>query len=271
MLRSATSSTNNRQSGPFRRVFGVAVTLLLLCVFGAAQQQTQAGATPDAPSAAKQSHATPADSTKSEDYGLLSKNSWFFPNIATSSGPLSPGQKLELAARNSISLAALVGAGVGAGVNQARNSPAGYGQGAEGYGKRFGAGMARNASSQVFGTFLLASALHQDPRFYVKGHLNFGESIKYSIRRVFITRSDSGEQVVNWSGLIGPAMAEGLANAYYPDSYNSAANTFSRYGYDLMWIAGANLLREYWPKINRKLNILPQRPTSPATGQPAKP
>ena len=75
----------------------------------------------------------------------------------------------------------------------------------------------------------------------------------------------------NWSGLIGPLASEGLANSYFPDNYRTVGNTFSRYGYDLSWMAGANLLREYWPKINRKLKILPQQPTSPATSQPAKP
>ena len=47
--------------------------------------------------------------------------------------------------------------------------------------------------------------------------------------------------------------SEGLANAYYPDSYRTAENTFSRFGYDMLGNAGGNLLRQYWPRINRRL------------------
>ena len=122
--------------------------------------------------------------------------------------------------------------------------------------------MARRSSSQLFGTFLLASALHQDPRFFVRNDLNLGGSVKYAIRRVFVTRGDSGNQEFNWSGLLGMMGAEGLANIYYPDNYRTAGNTFSRFGYDLLGNAGGNLLRQYWPRINRKLKLVPQPTTS---------
>lgn len=124
--------------------------------------------------------------------------------------------------------------------------------------------MARRASSQFLGTFVLASALHQDPRFFVRSDLDFGGSVKYAIRRVFVTRSDSGGQVFNWSGLLGMMGAEGLANLYYPDSYRTAANTFSRFGFDMLGNAGGNLLRQYWPRINRKPKVMPS-PAAPAS------
>ena len=118
--------------------------------------------------------------------------------------------------------------------------------------------MARAASGNIFGTFVLASALHQDPRFYVKKNLSFKQSVEYSAVRVFITRSDSGERVVNYSGLIGPLMGEGLANVYYPDENRTVGSTFTRYASDLGWRFAGNLLRQYWPSINRKLSLAPE-------------
>jgi len=115
----------------------------------------------------------------------------------------------------------------------------------------------------MLGTFLLASALHQDPRFFVRNDLNFGGSLKYAIRRVFVTRGDSGDPEFNWSGLLGMMGAEGLANVYYPHSYRTAENTFSRFGFDMLGNAAGNLLRQYWPRINRKLTLAPQQ-TAPA-------
>jgi hypothetical protein len=188
---------------------------------------------------------------------FLQRKSVFFPNLATSSGPLSPWQKFKLGANNSISLATVFGSLAGAGYGQAVNSPKGYGQGGEGYAKRFGAEMARSASANLFGTFLIASVFHEDPRFYVRTHYSFMQSVKYAAVRVFVTRSDSGEQVVNLADIFGPLAGEALANTYYPEGNRDVSSTFTRYGSDLGWKFGGNFLRQYWPKINRRLRLVP--------------
>jgi hypothetical protein len=197
---------------------------------------------------------------------FLQRKSVFFPNLATNSGPLSVWQKFKLAANNSISLATIGAALAGAGYGQAINSPKGYGQGGEGYAKRFGADMARSASANLFGTFLIASALHEDPRFYVKKHYTFKQSVKYAATRVVFTRSDSGERVVSFADLLGPLAGEALADTYYPEGNRDVSSTFIRYGADIGWKFGGNMLRQYWPKINRKLKLAPE-----PTPQPNKP
>jgi hypothetical protein len=259
----------------FRQVLCVALAIAMLCVCSAAQQQTQPGATPDAPSASRQSETKPGAMMNTVQSGaefvsLLSRKSRVFPNLATSIGPLSPEQKFKLAANNSVALSSWLAAGLSAGINQAYDRPGGWEEGDEGYWKRFGAAMARRSSSQILGTFALASVLHQDPRFFVRNDLNLGGSIKYSIRRVFVTRGDSGDRQFNWSGLLGMLGSEGLANAYYPDSARTAENTFSRFGYDMLGNAAGNLLRQYWPRINRKL-MAPKKSASGATSSATKP
>jgi len=246
-------------------VLALALTLHLLCPFSSAQQQDQSGATPDAPSASK-AQAKPqgnnAMQSGAQFVSLLQRGSIVFPNLATSTAPLSPEEKLKLSVNNSVSLSAFVAANLSAGVNQAHEQPAAYGDAIGGYGRRLGAAMARRSSSQLFGTFLLASALHQDPRFFVRNDLDFGGSIKYAIRRVFVTRGDSGDPEFNWSGLLGMMGSEGLANVYYPDNYRSATNTFSRFGFDMLGNAGGNLVRQYWPRITRRLKLVPQQTTT---------
>ena len=111
------------------------------------------------------------------------RSRWCFPDLATDRGPLDSWGKFKLAANNSIALSTIGAALVGSAYGQAISSPAGYGQGGAGYGKRFGADMARAASANMFGTFLVASLTHQDPRFYVQKHLNFKESVTYAPRR----------------------------------------------------------------------------------------
>jgi hypothetical protein len=278
MLRTVVTTVHNgrdirqlpasRVLSTLRLVLALALTMHLLGLRSSAQQQDQSGTTPDAPSAIK-AQATPqsnnAMQSSAEFVSLLVRGSLVFPNLATSTAPMSPEQKFKLAVNNSVSVSAFVAGNLSAGINQTHDTPAGYGSGTEGYWKRLGAGMARRSSSQIFGTFLLASALHEDPRFYVRNDLDFGGSVKYAIRRVFVTRSDSGDPVFNWSGLLGMAGAEGLANVYYPDSYRTAANTFSRFGFDLMGNAAGNLLRQYWPRINRRLQLVPAQTPPAAT------
>lgn len=221
---------------------------------------------PDAPSQTEPSPATqqPANPIQSSVvlFKLLQQKSLVFPDLATSEGHLSSWEKFKLAANNSVALSTLGEAMIGSGYGQVTNRPSGYHQGFEGYGKRLGADMARAASDNLFGTFVLASVLHQDPRFFVKKNLSLGQSVKYAAVRVLYTSTDSGARQINYSGLIGPAMSEGLANAYYPDENRTAASTLSRYGVDLAWKFGGNLLRQYWPTINRKIRLAPETPAN---------
>jgi len=186
-------------------------------------------------------------------FNLLDRKSIVFPDIAANTNPLSSGQKFELFVDNSISVHTILWSALGSSVGQAENSPTGFGQGWDAYGKRFGSSMARQASSQFFGTFVLASALHQDPRFFPEVNPGFFQAVKYSVTRVFVTRSDDGLRVMNTSGLIGPLLGEGLANAYWPDRNRTVGDTFFRYGLDLATRAGGNMLREYWPVVYRKM------------------
>lgn len=191
-------------------------------------------------------------------YDVLQKKSVFFPDIASSTERLSSGQKFKLFVDNSISLNALATAAVGSAISQADDGPTGYGQGWDAYAKRFGSSMGRQASSEFFGTFVLASALHQDPRFYPEANPSLVQAVKYSVQRVFVTRNDDGRDVANWSGLAGPLMAEGLANVYWPDRNRTVGDTFLRYGIDIATRAGGNMLREYWPVFYGKIHHAPR-------------
>jgi hypothetical protein len=190
-------------------------------------------------------------------YNLLQSKSIVFPDIAYSTERLSSGQKFELFVDNSISVNAITWSALGSAVGQADNSPTGYGQGWDGYGKRFGSSLARGASGEFFGTFVIASALHEDPRFYAEINPSFFHAVKYSVKHVFIMRSDDGRDVIAWSRLGGPLLAEGLANAYWPDQNRTAGDTLFRYGLDLASRAGGNMLREYWPVFYAKIRHAP--------------
>ena len=236
----------------FRAIVGYAAMFVCSAAVLRAQQPASGQDHPDAPSATRSGQSA-SRKPPAGFFSTLNRKSIVFPDIATTEGPLTTGGKFKLFVDNSASLSTLAGAALTAGIGQAENYPEGYGQGGEGYGKRFGSAMARNASSEFFGTFLLASMLRQDPRFFPQRDPTFGGSVKYALTRVVVTRNDDGNDVANWSGLLGPLMAEGLANAYWPEEDRNAAETFRRYGVDLGTRAGFNMLRNYWPVLIKKI------------------
>ncbi len=214
--------------------------------------QTQTGASSQPP--ADQTTGPAAPPKPVAIYNLLQRKSIVFPNIATSTERLSVGQKFQLFIDNSVSVNSITWDMLGSAVSQANNSPTGFGQGWDAYGKRFGAGMARTASSEFFGTFVLSSALHQDPRFYAEINPRFGHAIKYSVQHVFIMRNDQGHEGIAWSELGGPLMGEALANVYWPDRNRTVGDTLLRYGLDLASRAGGNMMREYWPVVVKRMS-----------------
>jgi len=140
-------------------------------------------------------------------------------------------------------------------MSQARNSLDGYGQGMRGYGERFGSSMATAAANNFFGTFLISSLLHRDPRYFVTLHGGARHRIGYALSRIVVARTDDGKDAANWAGIVGPLLAESLANSYLPVKEQTAGQTFQRFGLRIGLNTASNALREYWPTIFRSLRI----------------
>ena len=236
--------------------YALLLSLALACAPYIRAQQSTTGTepTPQNPQAQQEAPA-PSEGAVATFIGYATNRSIFFPDIATSPGPLSTGKKFELFVNQSISPPYIIVSAVGAAYDQARNSPKEFGQGWNAYGSRFGASLARSASASFFGSFVLASALHQDPRFFPESKPAFWRSLKYSAVRVVVTRNDAGKDVFNSSALLGTLGAEGLANVYLPPSQQTAGETFSRFGIDLAWRVAGNMFKDYWPTFFRNMGL----------------
>ena len=229
--------------------------LLGVAATAAAQQEPKSQDLPDAPAAKQdgtpQKHQNPYNTT----IEVLGRRSIFFPNIATSVGALSNKQKFELFADESVAPSRFLSSAFGAGIGQAQNSLEEYGQELGGYGKRFGSSMATAASNNFFGTFLIASLLRRDPRYFVTLHGGAGHRIGYALSRIVVSRKDDGRDAANWPGILGPLLAESLATGYLPVKEQTAGRTFQRYGIRIGLNTASNALREYWPTIFHSLRI----------------
>src|SRR5208282_6911732 len=77
-------------------------------------------------------------------------------------------------------------------IGQARDSDPTYGQGLQGYAKRYGTFYADAGIGTTMTTSLFPALLHQDPRYFQSGTGSILHRTEYSISRLFVTRSDSG-------------------------------------------------------------------------------
>jgi hypothetical protein len=129
---------------------------------------------------------------------------------------LNSRQKFELAVKSVIDPFTLAVVAGTAGVQQAQNHFADYGQGAQGYAKRFGAGYADTITGTFIGGAILPSLLKQDPRYFYKGTGSTGSRTMYAISMAVICKGDNGRWQFNYSGILGSLAAGGISNLYYP-------------------------------------------------------
>ncbi len=163
--------------------------------------------------------------------------------------PLSSRQKFQLAARSTIDPVNLALVGVTAAIEQAADTFPGYGQGASGFGKRYGAGFADGAISTTIGGAILPSLLHQDPRYFWKGQGTKMQRARYAVTRIVICKGDNGRWQFNYSSIFGNLASAGLSNLYYPASdRNGAGLTISNALIGTASGAIANLYQEFFSR-----------------------
>jgi len=185
------------------------------------------------------------------------------PNVE----PLTPKQKFMLVARQTYDPVTILSAAAGAGISQAENGDPKYGVGGAAYAERFGAAMADLSSQSFFSGAVLASVLHEDPRYFRKGpEYGFWFRVGYAMSRVVITRTDAGTDRFNYSGIVGMSLGIALSNTYYPDASVSGREVAQRFGTSLLSATISNILPEFWPDIRQKLfhSKTPKAAPSPA-------
>lgn len=183
---------------------------------------------------------------------------WALPNFLTVENaenvpPLTPGQKFKLVARGVYDPMEFVLVGFVAGLGQASDSDPSYGQGAQGYAKRYGTAYGDNAIENFMAYAVFPSVLHQDPRYYQLGQGGFRKRAVHAISRVVLTRSDSGQTQFNYSELLGASSAAAISTyAYHPQSERSFGNVATVWGTQMGWDVATYLVKEFWPDLRKK-------------------
>jgi hypothetical protein len=142
----------------------------------------------------------------------------FYVSYVANAAPLTRKQKFKLAIRVSTDPVTLFTTGVTAGIEQWQGDFAGYGQEFSGYAKRYGATYGDRLSSTFLGAALLPSLLHQDPRYFYRGHGHVVVRALYAISTVAVCKGDNGHWQPNYSNVLGNLGAAGISTLYYPTS-----------------------------------------------------
>jgi len=180
----------------------------------------------------------------------------FYVSYSSDAAPLNTKQKFHLAWKSASDPVTIVGVGMLAGIDQAADRWGAYGQGMQGYAKRYGATYADIFNATFLAGAVLPSVLKQDPRYFYKGTGSKKSRLLYAIRSTIICKGDNGQWQPNYSAVIGDLAGAGLSNLYYPPNDRSGVggvfgNTAIRFGE----IAVSYILQEFIiPKFTPNLS-----------------
>jgi hypothetical protein len=175
----------------------------------------------------------------------------FYVSYVPNAAPLNARQKFELAWKSTLDPVTFGITGAIAGIQQANNQFSGYGQGAQGYAKRYGASYTDIVTNTFIGGAILPSLFKQDPRYFYKGTGSKRSRVFYAIANSVICKGDNGHWQPSYSAILGGLAAGGISNLYYPSTDRGAGLTFENAAIGIGATAAANLLQEF---VIRKLS-----------------
>ena len=189
--------------------------------------------------------------------------------------PLTPREKFHLFATSAFDPVTIGVVGLQAGLSQADNEFPAYGQGAQGYGKRFGAAFADQVSAGFWSNYAYPVLLKEDPRYFRLGEGSFTTRAFYSIKQEFVCHTDKGGRMFHFSNVLGAFTGGAISNVYYPgksfarvipatatspaipvyyESERGVELTISRAAIALGYGTMGGLFDEFWPDVHRKFS-----------------
>ena len=168
---------------------------------------------------------------------------------------LELGDKFLLFAQDAVDPLSFLSAGFNAGLDQASNQHPRYGQGAAGYGQRFGANLLSQTSYSFFTEFAYPALFSEDPRYYRAAHGSAKKRLLHAAEHVFVAHYDNGKPTFNVSEWLGTASAVWLSNTYYAGGPRGFAPEAREVTYLVLQDVGWDVLREFWPEIAHKLKM----------------
>ena len=234
---------------------GAGMLVLTLAVARACAQSPEVSpATPAQPNERASAAGAPAS-----PQGKIDKRAFgIFPNYRSADAsapfrPISAKEKMTIAAKDTFDWPLFFVAAGYAGLGQITNQNPSFGQGMKGYANRYVRVYADLAMGNLLTEGFLPSLLHEDPRYFRRGAGGLWKRAGYATSRIFVTRTDLGRARFNFSEVFGNSISVGISNAYYPDT-RTVGDNFEKLSLQLATDAVANVMKEFWPDVKRRLS-----------------
>ena len=172
----------------------------------------------------------------------------FYVSYVSDTVPLRFKQKMKLAWKTSTDPITIGSAAAGAEIEQQRNWYRAYGQGAQGYAKRFGVTYGNVAIGTFLGSAVMPSVFKQDPRYFYKGRGSWNSRLWYALSRSVIAKGDNGNWQPNYSNFLGNLAASGITDTYLPAKNRNVRFVFQSTGIRIVETAFANVFQEFFSK-----------------------
>jgi len=248
---SARAGTQARpESRLVKRIVFCCVTFIVLAPLSPCQSSTAVTSIPP-----------PAD-RRTESKRILG----IIPNYRTSDSlqnyrPLTIREKFKVASEDAldpgtVELAVLFGA-----ESQLTDGNRAFGQGAAGFGRYAGAAYGDLVIGDYMTEAVFPIFLRQDPRYFRRGVGTKWSRLGYAIGQIFWTHTDAGGTQFNYSEIAGNSAAVAISQAYYKD-HRTAADGASKLGMQVGVDMAGNILKEFWPEVQRELQRKLQRKNS---------
>jgi len=236
------------------------VLLFGLCTSSVAQTSPQPQSEP---SSSKPDNSISTAQSKSKEERQIEKKEQsqrilgVIPDFGTTNrqhaSALTSQQKLHLAIKSAFDPAEIAAVAAQSGLSQAENEFPEYGQGAAGYGKRFGATLADEVSSSFWVNYFYPVVTKEDPRYFRLGQGSIMRRIRYALLQEVVCHTDKGGRSFSWENFLGAFTTGGLSNVYYPPAERGLGLTMSRSAISIGYGSLGGLVDEFYPDIARRL------------------
>ena len=176
--------------------------------------------------------------------------------------PLTQDERTKIYLKTMINPLGYLKAGFSAGIDQWKDKPEEWEQGASGYGKRY-ANIFGQYSIQRTVTFGLGSVLHEDNRYFNSGKKGFWSRTGYAVASGILARHDDGSRHLSISQLGGVAAGAFLSRTWQPPSQHSAGDGAVSFGITMASNMGFGVVKEFLPDIGRAITNRHKKDSSP--------
>jgi hypothetical protein len=174
---------------------------------------------------------------------------------SSNGGSLTLGERFSIYGHALTRPYTVVGPALGAGIGQWEDEPPEWGQGVEGYARRFGSGMGRHFIAETI-RFGFAAADGEDPRYQRSDETGVWDRARHAIVETFTSQTSSGTRIPAFSRFAGVYGAAFISNTWYPDSRATTGYALRRGSTALGSSLGFHLFEEFiWRKEFKALHI----------------